>query len=312
MTPVIALRRNRAGSAVALAVLIALVFGSLCPSPVAAITLAATRYRVTLAANGSVSPRAIPTGSGVQLRASVHPALDQQHHLRIIGRPLGTTRSTILSDCPSGLSPCLVGVPANITNVENLWQFYAWVVDPLGTQVLGRSNVVKVHWTGVSRIGTDATWLVDGGRHAAPIRPDCIPGNWASAGAVFPAQWIWSSACMAGDAEAHTFSRTVVIDLPQAGITAATLDIAVDNYASVFFNGQRVPYQFSPVRDSPGSFQLHTLDVKPFLTRISTTGLLVDSISIEVHNFPLGTRPCASTLPGWCNPAGLLARLVID
>ncbi|NCV01235.1 MAG: hypothetical protein EBV53_08620, partial [Proteobacteria bacterium] len=83
-------------------------------------------------------------------------------------------------------------------------------------------------------VGSDGTWSMDGTGYATVS----VCGGATSAP---PAQWIWSSTCLV-EKQKHTFTRDfTVLGLP----TVATLDLTIDNWASITINGDPVAWPYA-------------------------------------------------------------------
>jgi len=169
----------------------------------------------------------------------------------------------------------------------------------------GPSNEVQltvgVVITSPNVVGTDATWSVDIGGTAALIPANCISNTYAPA--VEPARWIWYTPCTASDTDRRTFSKQFTIG---GGFSSVRLSAAADNYAFVAVNGQGLPTSlcvYPAVRATAticGFSTLQTFDITGFVHVGPNT------IAIDVVNAPIGRGT------GWGNPAGVLARLVIQ
>ncbi|NBT95621.1 MAG: LamG domain-containing protein, partial [Chloroflexi bacterium] len=85
-----------------------------------------------------------------------------------------------------------------------------------------------------SYVGSDGTWSMDGTGYATVS----VCGG---ATAAPPAQWIWSATCSVAWQE-HTFAK----DFSVSGLlTAATLDLTIDNWASITINGDPVAWPYA-------------------------------------------------------------------
>jgi Bacterial lectin len=83
-------------------------------------------------------------------------------------------------------------------------------------------------------VGSDRTWSMDGTGYATVSA--C-----GGATAAPPAQWIWSATCSV-PWQKHTFAK----DFSVSGLlTAATLDLTIDNWASITINGDPVAWPYT-------------------------------------------------------------------
>ena len=144
---------------------------------------------------------------------------------------------------------------------------------------------------------TDSTWTVDGGStSAAAIAPSCLPGygGWGWTAALAPAQWIWANACSATDTESHSFMKTFQVN---GSVTAATIELAADNFGTVSINGHQV---IAELGDGGWNF-------RDWQSANATAYVHTGSNTIVVT----GQNMANGSSLGWNNPAGVIANLSV-
>ena len=139
----------------------------------------------------------------------------------------GTLPSTVLTSADGTTYTGTLTIPAgNGTVLPSLV-----ATDIAGNQIAS-SNVRLPNPT--AYVGSDGTWSMDGTGYATVS----VCGG---ATAAPPAQWIWSSTCSVAW-QTHTFAK----DFSVSGLlTAATLDLTIDNWASITINGDPVAWPYS-------------------------------------------------------------------
>lgn len=130
-------------------------------------------------------------------------------------------------------------------------------------------------------VGSDGTWSMDGTGYATV---SACGGDTAAP----PAQWIWSSTCLVAWQE-HTFAK----DFTVSGLlTAATLDLTIDNWASITINGAPVAWPYERGESVPETWStIISIPVTPEVRSGSNT------ISIYAEDYGGGS--------------GVLARLTM-
>ena len=139
----------------------------------------------------------------------------------------GTLSSTVLTSADGTTYTGTLTIPAgNGTVLPSL------VATDIAGNMIASSNVRLPNPT--AYVGSDGTWSMDGTGYATVSA--C--GGATSAP---PAQWIWSSTCSVAW-QTHTFAK----DFSVSGLlTAATLDLTIDNWASITINGNPVTWPYS-------------------------------------------------------------------
>jgi hypothetical protein len=138
---------------------------------------------------------------------------------------------------------------------------------------------------------TDASWTAELSGVTTPAAVECTNPAWTST--ITGASWIWAPGadCAVGQPdETVTFSKS--LDVTGATVTAAQIQVAVDNSADIYVNGSlagSVPFGYPAFQDNPPA----TFDVSSLVTTGSNT------ITIVATNGPGG------------GPAGLLAGVSI-
>ena len=132
---------------------------------------------------------------------------------------------------------------------------------------------------------------------AAPMSAACLPGygSWGWTAALAPSQWIWTSACTSTDTATHSFSKTVKVD---GKVTAASIQVAIDNMGSVLVNGHDVlDVAMLNSGDMAPFNQVHTVDVTAWLHGGE------NKVTIVEKNLPIGSTSA------WGNPTGVVGTL---
>ena len=139
----------------------------------------------------------------------------------------GTLSSTVLTSADGTTYTGTLTIPAgNGTVLPSL------VATDIAGNMIASSNVRLPNPT--AYVGSDGTWSMDGTGYATVSA--C--GGATSAP---PAQWIWSATCSVAW-QTHTFAK----DFSVSGLlTAATLDLTIDNWASITINGDPVAWPYS-------------------------------------------------------------------
>ncbi|HZU14806.1 MAG TPA: PxKF domain-containing protein [Chloroflexota bacterium] len=145
-------------------------------------------------------------------------------------------------------------------------------------------------------IATDSSWTVDGGTAQAADMSTCASPAWTT---LAGASWIWAGGCAGDISKPHSFTK--VFNL-KAVPTAATLQVAVDNYATVVVNGNQV---FSQSAQSNSGFfdSVTSYDV----TKALQTGQ--NTITITAADYTANAPNCTSPS---CNPVGVAANLTLQ
>ena len=139
----------------------------------------------------------------------------------------GTLPSTVLASVDGKTYTGTLTIPAgNGTVLPSL------VATDIAGNPIASSNVRLPNPT--AYVGSDGTWSMDGTGYATVS----VCGG---ATAAPPAQWIWSSTCSVAW-QKHTFAK----DFSVSGLlTAATLDLTIDNWASITINGDPVAWPYA-------------------------------------------------------------------
>lgn len=148
----------------------------------------------------------------------------------------GTLPSTVLTSVDGTTYTGTLTIPAgNGTVLPSLV-----ATDIAGNQIAS-SNVRLPNPT--AYVGSDGTWSMDGTGYATVS----VCGG---ATAAPPAQWIWSATCSVAWQE-HTFAK----DFSVSGLlTAATLDLTIDNWASITINGDQVAWPYAQGESVPATW----------------------------------------------------------
>ncbi|MEN9616954.1 MAG: hypothetical protein RL022_2376, partial [Chloroflexota bacterium] len=139
----------------------------------------------------------------------------------------GTLPSAVLTSADGTTYTGTLTIPAgNGTVLPSL------VATDIAGNPIASSNVRLPNPT--AYVGSDGTWSMDGTGYAT------VSACGGSTSAP-PAEWIWSSTCSVAWQE-HTFAK----DFTVSGLlTAATLDLTIDNWASITINGDPVAWPYS-------------------------------------------------------------------
>ena len=139
----------------------------------------------------------------------------------------GTLPSTVLTSVDGTTYTGTLTIPAgNGTVLPSL------VATDIAGNPIASTNVRLPNPT--AYVGSDDTWSMDGTGYATVS----VCGG---ATAAPPAQWIWSSTCSVAW-QKHTFAK----DFSVSGLlTAATLDLTIDNWASITINGDPVAWPYA-------------------------------------------------------------------
>jgi hypothetical protein len=137
----------------------------------------------------------------------------------------GTLPSTVLTSADGTTYTGTLTIPAgNGTVLPSL----------VATDIAGNPIALSNVRLPTSYVGSDGTWSMDGTGYATV---SACRGSTSAP----PAQWIWSSTCSV-PWQKHTFAK----DFTVSGLlTAATLDLTIDNWASITINGDPVAWPYS-------------------------------------------------------------------
>ncbi|MSQ43624.1 MAG: hypothetical protein EXR45_05380, partial [Chloroflexi bacterium] len=186
----------------------------------------------------------------------------------------GTLPSAVLTSVDGTTYTGTLTIPAGNGTV-----FPSLVATDIAGNLIASSNVRLPNPT--AYVGSDATWSMDGTESA--IESAC-----GGATAAPPGQWIWSSTCSEAW-QKHTFAKDFTVSgLP----TAATLDLTIDNWASITINGDPVSWPYAQGQSVPAAWST--------ITTITVTSKIrsgSNTISISAEDYGGGS--------------GVLARLTM-
>ena len=192
----------------------------------------------------------------------------------------GTLPSTVLTSVDGTTYTGTLTIPAgNGTVLPSLV-----ATDIAGNQIAS-SNVRLPNPT--AYVGSDGTWSMDGTGNATVSA--C-----GGATAAPPAQWIWSATCSVAW-QTHTFAK----DFSVSGLlTAATLDLTIDNWASITINGDPVAWPYAQGQSFEATWS--TITSIPVTSKIRSGS---NTISIYAEDYGGGSgvlaRLAMTSVPGF-------------